>query len=134
MKKLFTGTAAALGALAAVSAFGGWVYEGQWGSEGSGDGQFNQPEGLGVAPNRDVYIADSNNHRVQYFSASGSFRGKWGTYGTRNGQFNEPSGVGVADNGTVYVTDMNNDRVQYFRWSDPRVAPTSLGRVKALFR
>ena len=35
------------------------------GSEGSGVGQFNIPLGLTVSTNGDVFVADSNNHRIQ---------------------------------------------------------------------
>jgi tripartite motif-containing protein 71 len=74
----------------------GWYYMGRWGSFGSGDGQFNEPKGAGVALNHTVYVADSSNHRVQYFYSRGSFIGKWGSYGTGEGQFEFPAGVGVA--------------------------------------
>ena len=63
-------------------------YLGQWGSHGSGNGQFDYPYGVAVAPGGDVYVADSDNNRVQYFTASGSYLGQWGTYGSGNGQFN----------------------------------------------
>jgi len=33
-------------AFAGAGAFGDWVYEGQWGSPGAGDGQFNSPLGV----------------------------------------------------------------------------------------
>jgi DNA-binding beta-propeller fold protein YncE len=82
-----------------------------------------------------VYVADARNHRVQYFTPSGSFLGKWGSFGTGNGQFNWPSAVGVTANGArVYVADYRNHRIQYFRESLPTVTPSSVGRIKALFR
>jgi DNA-binding beta-propeller fold protein YncE len=36
----------------------------------------------------------------------------------------------------LYVVDSGNNRLQYFNYkkSDPAVEPTSLGRVKAIFR
>ena len=52
----------------AAAAFGDWVYEGQWGSYGTGNGQFDSPMGVNVAPaSGNVYVADTYNHRVQYF-------------------------------------------------------------------
>jgi hypothetical protein len=40
-----------------------------WGSAGSGDGQFNQPEGIAVDnKNGNVFVADEFNARIQKFS------------------------------------------------------------------
>jgi len=133
MNKLAITKAAALGALAAFCAWGEWVYEGQWGSFGTGNGQFKWPASVAVAPNGNVYVADFGNDRVQYFTPTGSFLGKWGSEGAGDGQFVNPRGIAVASNGNVFVAD-DNDRVQYFKWVNVAVAPTSLGRVKALFR
>ncbi len=54
--------------VAAASAGAEYVYAGQWGSFGAGNGQFNYPNGIGVAPaSGNVYVADTQNDRVQYF-------------------------------------------------------------------
>jgi DNA-binding beta-propeller fold protein YncE len=59
-------------------------------------------------------VAELDNHRVQYFTASGSFLGKWGTKGSGNGELFRPDGVSVAPNGHIYVTDIVKHHVQYF--------------------
>jgi DNA-binding beta-propeller fold protein YncE len=64
MNKLAIFTAAALTASAAVCAFGGYVYEGLWGTEGSGNGQFRDPTGVAAAPDGNVYVSDEYNDRV----------------------------------------------------------------------
>jgi len=59
-------------------------------------------------------VADSQNHRLQYFTSTGSFLGKWGSLGAAPGKFQVPTGVAVAPDGTVFVADLGNFRIQYF--------------------
>ena len=89
-----------------------YEYAGEWGEAGSGEGQFNLPEGLAVAQDGTVYVTDTHNGRVQYFSAAGSFLGLWD--GTPPGRFLNPMDIAVTSSGTVYVTDSCGYRVQYF--------------------
>jgi DNA-binding beta-propeller fold protein YncE len=86
----------------------------QWGSNGSGDAQFTGPSELTVGSGGSVYVTDSNNNRVQKFTASGAFLTKWGAPGSGDGAFNSPSGVATNAAGDVYVTDFINARVEEF--------------------
>jgi hypothetical protein len=86
----------------------------KWGSQGTGDGQFNLPFGIAIEGDKYVYAADSSNHRIQKFTYNGGFVGKWGSQGTGDGQFDSPSGVTVDNSGHVYVLDTYNHRVQKF--------------------
>jgi len=95
-------------------AVSGWVYEGQWGSYGTGDGQFNKPTGIAIASDGSAYVVDMSNNRIQYFTPTGTFIGKWGSQGSGDGQFIYPSGIAIAPNGYLYVADSYNHRVQYF--------------------
>ena len=45
----------------------------QWGSEGSGDGQFYSPNGIAVDSSGNVYVADTENQRIQKFTTDGEF-------------------------------------------------------------
>ncbi|MDX9993054.1 MAG: NHL repeat-containing protein, partial [Anaerolineales bacterium] len=93
------------------------------GVEGPEAGQFNAPRGLAIAPSGDLYVADSRNHRIQQFSATGQFIRAWGTFSGLDvsvaapGTFNEPWGVAVGPDGSVYVSDTWNHRIQKFSGS-----------------
>ncbi len=87
---------------------------------GNGQGQFNAPHGLAVAPDGSLYVADSNNHRIQKFDSSGKFLLEFGTFSGPNnpnppqGTFNEPWGIAVGPDSSVYVADTWNHRIQKF--------------------
>jgi DNA-binding beta-propeller fold protein YncE len=92
-------------------------YAFQWGSTGSGNGQFKFP--MGIAINRatfpdKVYVSDTYNHRFQVFSAAGSYLGQFGSNGPENGNFTYPMGIEVQQTTStvVYVADLYNHRVQ----------------------
>ena len=57
-------------ALAAVDGYGEWIYKGQFGSRGSGNGEFSNPADVAVGPNGYIYVADNGNNRVQYFKVT----------------------------------------------------------------
>jgi len=83
------------------------------GSEGSGNGFFENPVGICVS-GASIFIADTLNYRFQNISTSGTYQGKFGTQGAGDGQFNCPYGICVDANGDVYVTDSINRSIQKF--------------------
>jgi hypothetical protein len=74
----------------------------KFGSEGSGDGQFNDPCGIAVADDL-IFVTDQDNNRVQIFTKEGQFVRKFGSEGSGDGQFNYPCGIAVAD-GLIFIT------------------------------
>ncbi len=84
------------------------------GGVGKGAGEFEHPQGIAVDPEGNVYVADTNNHRIQNFSSNGAFIKAFGKLGTGNGQFKEPNAVALDHEGNVYVTDTWNQRIQKF--------------------
>jgi DNA-binding beta-propeller fold protein YncE len=93
-------------------AFGTFVLE--WGSAGTGDGEFNTPHEVEVDSLGNVYVVDFFNHRVQKFTSSGVFLAKWGGLGSRPGEFIWPIDLAVDTQDNVYVADFNNARIQKF--------------------
>ena len=56
----------------------GGLFVRAWGSEGSGEGEFNRPSGVAVSGGGEVLVCGSDNHRVQVFGLDGSFKRAWG--------------------------------------------------------
>ncbi len=98
------------------------LYLNSWGNYGNvmdGDtpgGRFNEPWGIAVGPDGNVYVADTWNHRIQVFSPDGQFLRMWASFdiaGTVDG-FWGPRGIAVDKDNHVYVTDTGKQRVVIF--------------------
>ena len=83
------------------------------GSSGSGDGQFCNPSGISIK-GEVLYVADTENHRVQKLTSSGRFLRKFGKEGSGQGQFNCPLAVIIDSNNKLIVSDCDNCRIQIF--------------------
>ncbi|MGH7956747.1 MAG: hypothetical protein ACREH8_07020, partial [Opitutaceae bacterium] len=92
------------------------TFAGQPGSRGTADGtggaaRFDNPDGIAVDTNGNVFVSDSNNHTVRRISPTGvvtTIGGLAGTSGVAGGtgsgaRFFVPSGLTVDGNGVVYV-------------------------------
>jgi len=90
------------------------VFKFMWGSLGEKPGLFSAPIGIGLDKDMNVFVADSNNNRIQKFNNLGKFITTWGTQGTDKGQFQTPYGVAMDSSGNVYVVEYLNHRVQKF--------------------
>jgi DNA-binding beta-propeller fold protein YncE len=91
-----------------------YVFSFWWGFHGSDEGQFDNPHGIAVNSEGSVFVADTENNRIQKFRSDGSFIRTWGSLGTGNGQFDGPFGVAVDPEGFLYVTERDNHRIQKF--------------------
>jgi tripartite motif-containing protein 71 len=82
----------------------------QWGSYGSGPGQFSYPRGV-AANESEVIVSDDDNHRLEKFSPEGAYEGTVDEYSKNPVQFGFPYGVALDAAGDVYVADDINARV-----------------------
>ena len=91
------------------------VLQNTWGAFGTGNVQFNNPQGIMVFSSN-LYITEEGNDRVHVISLAGAFVRKWGTRGIGDGEFRDPSAI-CSRASEIYVTDKFNDRVQVFNSS-----------------
>jgi len=95
------------------------------GTPGSRDGtgsqaSFNNPEGVAVDADLNVYVGDTGNHTIRKVTPAGvvtTLAGTAGTAGSADGtgtaaQFNGPGGVAVDKNGNIYVADTGNHTIR----------------------
>jgi len=86
----------------------------KWGTEGTGNGQFKGPSGIG-ASSTEIYVSDFGNSRIQVFDHDGNFLriiGQSDSYHTerRSGQMSKPMNIEFKRN-EVYVADAGLHRI-----------------------
>ncbi|MFT4041184.1 MAG: NHL repeat-containing protein [Thermomicrobiales bacterium] len=108
-----------------------WTEQTTFGSNGSGDSEFKNPQGLAVSANgQTIWVADTGNSRVSIWTrpdATGTgwaFSTKFGGRGSADSQLSGPIGVWVsADTLTAWVADTNNSRICI--WKRPDTSSTT---------
>jgi len=95
-------------------ALDGYRHISQWGTFGVIDpGQFNLAQQIAVDDDRNIYVADTGNSRIQKLTNNGEFLSSWGTHGIEDGKFQSPVGIVVYEN-NVYVVDDKRHDIQKF--------------------
>jgi tripartite motif-containing protein 71 len=94
-----------------------YVYDSQFGTTGTGNGQFNNPYGLTIDASNYLYIVDSNNMRVQKFTSSGLYQAQWNTQLSGETVATQPTGITVGNSGGICVLDTGTLSVKGFNAS-----------------
>lgn len=93
---------------------GEYGFDRKWGSEGSGNGQFNTIYDIAIDSQKRVFVVDSPNNRVQVFDQQGGYITKFGNAGSGDGQFNHPVSIAIDKNDNIYVAEFKGNRIQKF--------------------
>ena len=85
-----------------------------YGNAGGGNGEFNEPSSISVAPNGDIYVADFWNRRIQHFDAGFNYIDEiavetWGSQGITDRAY-----IVALEDGTVLATDPAGARILVF--------------------
>ena len=95
----------------------------QWGGHGDALGQFARPQSMALDEHDHLWVADSCNHRVQVFDATGGdakLVRHWGQRGHNPGELYYPYSIALDGRGHVYLCEYGNHRVSKFtldgRW------------------
>jgi len=108
----------------------GHVFSLSFGSQGAGEGQLSEPDGVAVNESTgDVYVVDKGNNRVEYFSSAGVYIGEFNGSGSNviveekaapTGRFSSPRSIAVDNDpsspsfGDVYVADARHAVIDKF--------------------
>ena len=80
---------------------------------GSGNCQFNVPNGVAVDLSGNYVVLDTFNYRIQVISPLGVFIRQFGSYAIGgNGYFNQPFGITVDLSGNYVIADSGNNLIQ----------------------
>ena len=90
------------------------TFSSKFGSEGSGDGQFNRPWDIASDSTGCVYVADAGNNRVQVFTSDGGYLRQFGKVGSGSGKLACPASICVDSDDLVYVGENRNNRVSVY--------------------
>ena len=82
---------------------------------GNGPLQFHNPVGITVHPTTgQIFIADTNNHRIQVLNKDLTYSHSFSQYGSSPEQFNDPIDVTFDNEGYLYVADHYNHCIKKF--------------------
>lgn len=83
------------------------------GRRGNGEVEFNLPTEV-LARDKDLFVVDAMNFRVQFLNRSGEFETEVGRLGDNKGSMFRPKGIAIDSEGDLYVVDALWGVVQVF--------------------
>ncbi len=81
------------------------------GAPGSAKGELTNPADVTTDAQGNIYIADTDNARVQKYDKDGNFLAEIGGFTSTDLSFNQPWSMAVAADGTVFVADTWNHKI-----------------------
>lgn len=96
------------------------------GEMGDPPSRFTQPNDVIVAPNGNIYVAETHGaqfqsepgpdskSRISIFAPDGTFIKTFGEWGLEDGQFRSPHSLAFDSQGRLFVADRGNNRIQIF--------------------
>jgi hypothetical protein len=99
-----------------------------YGTNGSGDGEFYGAYGITIGQDGNLYVAEYSNHRVQVLDKNGTFIRKFGESGSAPGQLSSPEDIASLPDGRIVVSD--NSYLNYFQPDGTFLKRETSGRVK----
>lgn len=82
-----------------------------WGTLSDAATPFQNPSGLALDGDGNLYVADAGADQIYKLSRSGRLIARYGRRGAGPGEFRKPHGVALAPDGSIYVADTGNARV-----------------------
>jgi hypothetical protein len=89
----------------------------KWGSVGHEKGQFSKPNGIAVSKDGIVYVADTENHRVQKFTLDGKFISEFYPGDSKYSK-DLPVDIAIDKDGNIYVSDPYLNKISKYDYDE----------------
>ena len=97
------------------------------GSQGNGEGQFDEPVGIDIGRDGTIYVADMYNRRVVALNPDGSFKSQFQVEGWGGQQVDDKPYLTVLADGRIAVSVPSANEVRVYSPSGGQVAPVNAG-------